>query len=212
MVSRSSFSARPGLVPLLVLALFSGCAEEANEQGGFGPGGGASLVASGALPFSASQGTVLEGAGACASSGLEASYAKLVASQLSGLCGTWQAGVAPAHNRTIELVMIDPEADGGAVGVGSYAVSLEPSASGRHALLAVRQTDGACVVSAIHATAGSVELTLVSGERLAGTVVAQLAGGGEVSGAFDAAACTVDVAADLCSGEVEPVTTGCVTP
>lgn len=210
MPSRRAGAASSAWWALAALALAADCGDGVQPKGTSGGSAGTTLVAGGALPFSASQATVLLGEGACAAAGVgHAAYAKLVASERSDTCAAWQAGSALASNRTIEVLLVDPLAAAGLVAVGAYPVSATPGAAGAHALVAVRQAGGACEVSALPASAGTVQVTGSTAGRLAGTVVAYLASGGEVIGAFDAAPCAVAASVDLCTGEVAPATSNC---
>jgi hypothetical protein len=195
---------------LLALALQAGCSGLSAQPSG-GADGGTVLVAGGPLPFSAGVGTLLAGEAACASGGIgHAAFALVVGSERPALCQDWLAGGAAARERTIELLLVDPEAPDATLALGAYPVTLDPVAAGRHALVAVHQADASCRVSAVRASTGTVAVTSWEGGRLGGTVVADLPAGGQVIGAFDAAACAASAAADLCLGEVAPVTSSCV--
>jgi hypothetical protein len=194
---------------LLSLALQAGCSDEAAQAPG-GTDSGTVLVAGDPLPFSASAATALAGEAACASGRIDhAAYVLVVGSERPALCADWLAGGAVAGERTIELLLVDPEAAGATLALGAYPVTLDPVAEGRHALVAVHQADALCRVSAVRASTGTVAVSSWSAGRVAGTVVANLPSGSQVIGAFDATACAAVAAADLCSGEVAAATSTC---
>lgn len=187
--------------------------------GGGGGGGGSvgtpgtSLVATGPLPLSAANATAVVGGSTCQVGAVSAgvAYAVVLASDQPGICGFLQANQNKANTRSIALALVhvDPTSPTTSLAPGSYAVTANPTTQPTFALVQVVQTNASCQASTLTAASGTVVLSSLANGRVQGTVNAQLAGGGDVTGTFDADPCAVTLAGDVCSGSFGLVNPTC---
>ena len=177
-------------------------------------GSGASLAATGTIPFTATNATWATGGKTCASAGVSFGFAwaALAASDQSGICGYLQANEDKQNARTITVVVLALNANGpmATVGAGSYPIVANPTTSdSAYAFVSVGENDAACQATDVTATGGTVTVTSIANGRLQGSVSATLSDGGAVTGSFDAQECSVTFPGDACSGLIGPQNPTC---
>lgn len=202
---------------VMVAALAAAGCGGGGGGGGGGPVGptstGTALTATGSLGFSAGNAAASSGTSTCDAGGLKygLAWAALLASDQSGICGYLQRGQNKASARSIQIAVLEanPTSPSAAITGGAYPVVTSPGAQTRVAFVAVSQNDASCNASDISATSGTVTITSTAGGRLVGTVNATLEGGGTVTGSFDADACALTSAGDICAGQIGPQNPTC---
>ncbi len=203
---------RPRSIAILAAGLAAAACSSTTETHG---SGGTALVASGPLPLSTANATAVVGGATCQIGGAQAglAFAAVLAPNVAGICGFLQANQLKANVRSIQILVfrVDPSSSTASVTPGTYpVVTATPVNQTAYAFVSVSQNDGSCRPSTVVASSGSVIVTSVADGAVKGTVTAELAVGGTVSGAFDAPECAVTFPGDACGGNIGLANPTCV--
>lgn len=200
-------------IGVLVALVAAACGGGSSGGGGVGNPSGTAIVATGPLPLSAANSTAVTGGSTCQAGPVSAgvAFVAVIASDQAGICGYLQRNQNKANARSIGVgvVHIDPTSATTTVAPGNYPVTATPGAQTSFAVVRVSQNDAACHSSDLAASSGTVTVTSTANGRVQGTVNAQLAGGGDVTGSFDAEQCAVTFTGDVCTGQLGPVNPTC---